>query len=271
MEVLGLLFQQRHQKFRLRVAGVAAGDQDRVNARQLFEDLAPFIQSELDCFRIAVIPIERRIPNPYVQPIFIADARYADHRVDLWQWKMRTVGGVIGTRRNQLNGVRAKDGQVAYVLLPHRQRPAVVGIGLRAIAELMPAQRVFRRRNDVEAVGQGDLALRHPQRAQQAADAEEYAARVIASDRDRIARGFDLIAFADERGFVPASARRAVDRDEGGSFVRRLVDARPAQLRALFDLFNQRQHGFVFRAGKVRRGDDYGAGEINFRFRDHPA
>ena len=39
--------------------------------------------------------------------------------------------------------LRAEDGQVADVSLPLRDVPGVVGIGLGAISELVPAKRVF--------------------------------------------------------------------------------------------------------------------------------
>src|SRR5215471_5983821 len=100
----------------------------------------------------------------------------------------------------------------------------------------MPAQLVLRRRRNADAVRQDYLALSHAQLAQQTSDAVEHAARVGAGDRNRIARGFDLIAFGRERSFTHALARRAADRYEWSAIARRLIDTRPAQLRALLDL-----------------------------------
>src|SRR5262245_24999693 len=98
-------------------------------------------------------------------------------------------------------------------------------------------------------------------------DAVEYAARVIAEDRNGIAHGFDLIAFAQVWPFGGGAG----DRDKRNTFARSVFEAAPANLRALLDLFDQHLHGFVFRAGKVRWGNDHGAGEIDFRSRDYRA
>src|SRR5262245_53672346 len=98
-------------------------------------------------------------------------------------------------------------------------------------------------------------------------DAEERAARVIDEDRNGIARGLYLIPFAQEWPFGGG----AVDQDKGNTLARSYIDAAPANLRALLDLFDQHLHGFVFRAGKVRWRNDHGAGEIDFRRRDYRA
>ena len=100
------------------------------------------------------------------------------------QREMRAVGVVVGPGRNQLDGVGAEDGQVADVPLPLRQVPAVVGIGLGAVAELMAAEGIPRARFDLERRRQQDAALGRPQLAEQPADAEEHAACVVAGDED---------------------------------------------------------------------------------------
>ena len=105
---------------------------------------------------------------------------------------MRAVGVVVGARRDQLDRVGAEDGQVADVLLPHRDGPAVVGVGLGPVAELMTAQsRVPASSTGARARRQADGAAVEAQLAQQAADAEEHAALVGAGHRDvrRVAAG----------------------------------------------------------------------------------
>ena len=48
MQDFGLLVEQGHQVFGRGVAGIAAGHEDGIDARQLAEDLAPFAQREFD-------------------------------------------------------------------------------------------------------------------------------------------------------------------------------------------------------------------------------
>ena len=79
----------------------------------------------------------------------------------------------------------AEDREVADVLLPHRHVPGVVGVGLRAVAELMAAERDLRRRDDGERGWDAQRAARHAQLAQQPSDAEEHASRVGAEHEHR--------------------------------------------------------------------------------------
>ena len=87
----GLPLEQRHQVLRLRVPGIAARDEDRVDARQLREDFRPFLERELDLLRIAVVLVQRRVPDPDVLPVLVGDARHLHHHVDLRQREVRAV------------------------------------------------------------------------------------------------------------------------------------------------------------------------------------
>ena len=69
-----LPLEQRHQVLRLRVPGIAARDEDGVDARQLREDLGPLLERELHLLRIAVVLVERGIPDPHVLPVLVGDA-----------------------------------------------------------------------------------------------------------------------------------------------------------------------------------------------------
>ena len=51
---------------------------------------------------------------------------------------------VVRLRRNQLHRVRAEYGEVADILLPLVKIPAVIGVRLRAIAQLVPANWIGR-------------------------------------------------------------------------------------------------------------------------------
>ena len=95
MKVLGLLLQQRHQVFRLRVTWITSRHEDHIHARQLPKNFAPFVQRELDRFRVGVIAVHRRIPNPDIQAVGIGHARHACHHFHLWSREMLAVGGII--------------------------------------------------------------------------------------------------------------------------------------------------------------------------------
>ena len=103
--------------------------------------------------------------------------------VDLRQRKVRTVGGVVGSRWDEFNGVGAEDSEIADVLFPHRNIPRVVRVRLRPIAKLMAPQRDLRSGDDREVSRRLQIAARHPQLTEQAADAEEHSA-LIRSKRE---------------------------------------------------------------------------------------
>ena len=74
---------------------------------------------------------------------------------------MRTVRVVIGARRDQLDGIGSEYNQVAEILLPLIEVPAIVGIGFWAKPQLMAAQRIFRRRLEIPAAIQLNPSGRH--------------------------------------------------------------------------------------------------------------
>ena len=98
---------------------------------------------------------------------------------------MRAVGVIVGTGRDQLDGIGAEDRQLADVALPLGQVPGVVRVGLGTIAELMTAERILGCRGQVEPLRQRHLARAHAQRAQEPADAEEHPAGIVADDQHR--------------------------------------------------------------------------------------
>ena len=117
----GLLFEQREQVLGLGVAGIAAGHKEAVDARKAGEHLAPFLQRELHGCRVRVVLVHGRIPDPDVQPVFVADSRHSAI-ISIGGGEMRAVGGVVRTRRYQFDGVGSEDRQVADVLVPHGDR-----------------------------------------------------------------------------------------------------------------------------------------------------
>ncbi len=213
-QVGGLLFEQGHQVARLGVSGVAAGDEDGVDAGKLAEDFAPFAERRLHGGGVRVVGIHGRIPDPAFEAVLLGEARHLDHHLHGREGKVRAIGGIVGAGRNQLDGVGAEDGEVADVAFPHRDAPGVVGVGLGAVAQLMAAQRVFRRGLNIERAGKGDRIAAHFEGAQQAADAEEDAALVVADDLDAgraaVVEGAQAIAF----GGQGSAGRGALDGDD---------------------------------------------------------
>ena len=162
-EHLRLLLQQRHQKFRPRVAGIAARHEHRVQPRQLFKHLAPLAQREFHGPGIRVFLVQRGIPEPHVQSVIVEQPGHAAQHLQRREGKMRAGFGIVRTRRNQLHRVAAKDGQVANILLPDSQIPRVIRMGLGTITELMPAKLVSWSAGDFEIRRQRDAAVDHPQ------------------------------------------------------------------------------------------------------------
>ena len=188
MEILRLFLQQGHQVFRLRVTGIAAGNEHHINSRQLGKNFAPLFERELDGFRIGIIPIHRGIPDPDIQAVGIGEPRHARHHFHRRAREMRTVRVIIRTWRDQLDGVAAEDGEVAIVLFPDGQIPGVIGMGFRPVTELMAAQRIFGRGGNIHVVVHRHATALHVQFAQQPPDAEHQPARIVADDKDRRTR-----------------------------------------------------------------------------------
>ena len=77
------------------MARIAAGNEDSVNAGQLFEHGPPFVKREFDGFRIGIIFVHGGIPDPHVERVFIRQARHFDHHFHRRPWEMRTVLVII--------------------------------------------------------------------------------------------------------------------------------------------------------------------------------
>ena len=278
-EDLGLLLQEGHEVLRLGVAGVAAGDEDGVDAREPPEDLAPLLEGVLDGLGVGVVLVHGGIPDPDVQAVVVEDLRHPGHHLDLRAGEVGAVRGVVGARGDQLDGVGAEDGEVADVPLPLREVPGVVRVRLRPVAELVPADRHLGRGLDPEPVREEHPPARHPQLAEQPADAEEDASGVVAGDEDHrpfpsrpdpIAFRLPLTAALRERlGKVlreGLEGRRRADGDHGRAVLRPgLVDL-PAHLRPRLHLLDQHGHGLALGPGEALRDHDDGLRQV-----EHPA
>ena len=95
---------------------------------------------------------------------------------------MRAVIIVIRTWRNQLHGVRPEQGQFPDVLLPHGNRPAIVGIRLRSVAQLMPPNRDLWSRRHRQPVRNLEPLPRHSGLPQKVPCAKHHATVIIARD-----------------------------------------------------------------------------------------
>ncbi len=251
MQNLGLFRQQRHQVPRRGVAGIAAGHEHGIDARQLTEHFAPFAQRGFHRSRIAVIGVHRGIPDPDIQAVGVEQARKLDHHAHGRQREVRAVGGIVGARRDQLDGIAAKDRKVADVLLEDGDGPSVIRIRFRTVAQLVAAQRVARRARFREAIGKSDGTAGNAQFAQESADTEQDAARVVAGDRYGVRGGVNAVAFGR------AGGARDFDGDRGAGRC-----GLPPDPGALLDFFDQQRDGLGFAWGQFRRRYDRRFGQI---------
>ena len=100
MQAGRLTLEHRQKMLRLGVSWIASWNEDRIDTRQFFEYVRPLVERELHLLRIAVVGVQRRIPDPDVHAVLVRDARHLTHHVDLGQRKMRTVSGVVRPRRD---------------------------------------------------------------------------------------------------------------------------------------------------------------------------
>jgi hypothetical protein len=184
------------------------------------------------------------------------------------------VGVVVRARGDQFDGVGAEDSEVAEIALPLVEVPAVVGVGLGAIAQLVPAQGMARRGREPESRREEDPPPRHPQLAEQPPDAEEHAAWVVADDEDRavVLRGQDPVALRAARGGVPGEpplesrvpgtqSGSLPDRDKG-SIVRRGPFDLPADSAPSTHLLDQHRHRLLLGPRQVLRDDHDGFRQV---------
>ena len=141
-QVRGLLFEQREQVPRLGVARVAAGDEHGVDARQLREHLAPLLERELDGLRVGSSPC----PSPDTRSTRPGRTR----RRSATSPTIISIGGSGKCGLSAASSDRGGISSMALVPKTARSRmycshmrhvPAVVGVRLRPVAELVPAKR----------------------------------------------------------------------------------------------------------------------------------
>ena len=204
LQVGRLFLQKSQQVLGLGVTRVAAGDEHGIDARKAAEDFAPFLERRLHRRRVCVIRIHRRIPDPALEAVLLRETRHFHHHLHGRKREVRAIGRIVGTRRNQLDGVGAEDRQVAYVAFPLRHVPPVVGVSLGPVAQLVAAQGVLRRGLNIQRARQGDRIAAHFECAQQAAHAEQNSALVIAHDlyagRPAVVEGAQAISFRGQLG-----------------------------------------------------------------------
>ncbi len=246
------------------MAGIAAGHEDGIDARQLAEHFAPFLEREFHGLGVGVIAVHGGIPDPHVEPVGIGEARHLDHHLHGRQRKVRAVGGIVGARRDQLDGVGAEDDEVANVLLPHGDGPAIVGVGLGAVAQLVAAQGVPGRGGEAQIVGRIHGVAVHVQVAEQGAGAEERAAGVVAHHQDVAVHGLHAVAFGACRGRDEAAGkpRGHVAARKDGRAGGPLGGDGQANAGASGNLIREQNGGLLFGAGESGGGDDRGVAKV---------
>ena len=227
------------------MTGIAAWNEQGIDARQFRKNLAPFAKRKLDGFRVGIVLVHCRVPDPDIEPVGIGEPRHVDHHLHGRTGKMRAVGVVVRARRDQFDGVATKHGQVAKILFPGWKVPGVVGMGFGPVAELVSAQRIFRRGDDLQIIRDRHAAALHAKLAQQSADAKQHAAGIVADDENvgvrlarfdqelktfggiRAARGREPPGAGLREWFQCGSVSNQNDRRIGS---RPYVQARPAQV-----------------------------------------
>ncbi len=251
------------------MTGIAAGHEYRVDPRKPPENFAPLLQRRRHCRGVGVIRVHRRIPNPALQAVLLRQSRHLHHHLHRRKRKMRTVGRIVRSRRNQLDRVGAEHRQVPYVALPHRNVPPIVRVGLRPVAQLMAAQRVPRRRLDIQRTRQRHRVAPHFERAQQPAHAEQNPALVIA--RDLHARRPAVVERAQSISLrrQPTARRGAPDRHHrrAASGIRRR--SRPRDPRPFPYRIDQQRDRLALRTAQVRRRHHRGMSQVTGESRRH--
>ena len=269
LQACGDVGQVRHDQRRRVIAGVAAGQEDRIESRQVGKHRVERLERLRPPCRILQIEV-RRCPQPVLDVVLLADGAEASiHRLARDRHQ-RADAGVL--ERDVLDGVAAEQRDLADVLVELRVGPAVVGVRVMAVAELMAADGVPRRRLDVDGgiERRGSPAPR--ERAEQSSDAEERAAGVGAEDPDdrpSLARaGHQAIGFRShgDRRHRRAPFGRGADSNRHRDTLRRpLVARRPDETGALLDLFAKHVRGESFGGGVSRaaRDHDRGRAQVN--------
>ncbi len=186
--------------------------------------------------------------------------------------KVRASGGVVAARRNQLDRVAAEHGQVAIVLLPLRQIPGVVAVGLGPIAKLMPTQRILGRSGHIEIAVERDLVRVEVQLAQQVANAKQHAPLVVAGHHDVRALCAEVKAFG-RTGLVLFQRTRPTARRSPAACRPVRPPLRPAVRRArrarlstarrcVLHFVDEHANGLLLARRKIGRRDDDCASKI---------
>src|SRR5260370_6477756 len=158
---------------------------------------------------------------------------------------MRTIPGVVGARWNEFDGIRAEDNEIADVLLPESEVPAVVRVGLRAIAELMAAERIFGGAGDFEVVRQCYAITAHAQFAQKATDTKQESAGIVAKNDDcrrgaaPIDRNMVTVDCIWSLFLAKLLRNGATDGDHGHRFRGQLCCYRPPHTSPFLDFVNK--------------------------------
>jgi len=281
VDVLLLLFEQRHQQLWLCVSGIAAGDKDGVDAGQSLEHISPFLNGRFDGVGIAVVLVHCRIPDRDIEPVAVSDARHFNHHAGGRQRKVRAVWQIVGARRHELDDIGAENRQVANVLVPHVDGPSVIGVGLGAISKLVAADGIVRTAGAFEQirVNLGSLP-REDDGAEQLADAEKESALVRAEDGNPaavgVASGLQGKALGGQRvvccgqsghGLAELARSRTRTGVDGDSAAFGLAADGPVEAAALARLFRKHARRSGFPRGCRAGQHDGHAAQVNPVFR----
>ncbi len=222
------------------VPRVAAGHEDRVEPGHLRKEGLERVERLRALGRVGQVEVGRR-PDPVVEVVLRAHATDGHVHLVARQGEVGTHARVL--QRDVLDAVDAEEHEVTDVPVVPCLVPGVVGVRVLAIPELVTANRVSRRRRDIERArhaAQGPLPrLRRPtQLAQEVPDAEQGPPAIGADHPDHRPAAGPVHLQAEALG----PRRRAIECWQGR-------DAAPG-----------RRIGRARRAGPTLRGDDDGDG-----------
>ena len=137
--------------------------------------------------------------------MFGADAGLFPQHVHVRDGKVDAVVQVVGTRRNQLNGIGAKESQFPDVLVVLVYIPGAVAVGFVSVAQLMAYQRKIGGSVNIQIGGDLAAVSAHAHAAQQPTRSEQHSPRAVALN----ANSHALVAlFADHPVGIPGISGR---------------------------------------------------------------
>ena len=293
-----ILPQHRRQAFgvgeqvlRVIVTRVSSRQEDRVEPGARFEESLLFVEEFGFLSRVRQDDFERN-PGPMIEIVLLA--KFAELRVDEGAVVLHHRRATF-MQRSALDRVGSEDHHVAEILFELLERPRIVAVGCRPIADLVPPDRAIGREVGTKAGRQTDGTFGPFDAPQQLAHAKHHAARIVAKNQDGLAMAgvgrnnanvepFGLVRnglqvgqkIAWEVGRPIGWNRANAQCDDRSSRFRPATVDRPGHTGSFRDFFREDRRRDLLRGSASSLADhDRGTRQINrvrrgFRDRDRP-